>query len=100
TLDDGIANATFFGEQPPILTGGTVDEVATLMLEVIADPLDARGVGEKAVAWVKRHHSADRIAQLQLDAYAALPGVSRLREALGPITDIAAPNIWPTAMAH
>src|SRR5438105_3431919 len=27
TLDDGIANATFFGEQPPILTGGTVDEV-------------------------------------------------------------------------
>jgi len=67
---------------------------------VIDDPLDARGVGDKAIAWVKRHHSADRIAQLQLDAYAALPGVSRSREASRPITDPAELNLWATAMVQ
>ena len=73
TFDHGVANLTFFGEQPPILAAATAEEVAARMLEVIGDPLDRRGVGQTAINWVKKHHSGDRIAQLQLDAYATLP---------------------------
>jgi glycosyltransferase involved in cell wall biosynthesis len=82
TFDDGVANLTFFGEQPPILAAATAEEVVARMLEVIGDPLDRQGIGQTGISWVKRHHSGDRITQLQIDAYATLPGVSPSREGI------------------
>jgi hypothetical protein len=67
--DDGTENAVFFGEPPPILSAGNVDEIADRMRQVIADPDDNSGVGEKCALWVSKYHSALRITGLQLDAF-------------------------------
>ena len=72
TKDDGVTNSTFFGEAPPILSAGTVDEVEARMRQVMADPGDSGGVGAKAIGWIRRRHSADQIVKVQMAAFADL----------------------------
>jgi len=66
--DDGVNNATFFGEPPPIMAASTPHEIAARMEAVMHDPEDAAGIGEKGMDWVSLHHSADRIHDLQIAA--------------------------------
>ncbi len=68
--DDGINNSVFFEEPPPILAAKTAEDIAHQMAMVLDDPCDSSGVGEKGMAWVGRHHSASRLVELQLKAFA------------------------------
>lgn len=72
TAIDPIQTATFFGEAPPCLHARTVEECASRMREVIADPLDTRGLGAAAQKWMGTYHSAERIVALQAKAYSVL----------------------------
>ena len=67
--DDGINNATFFEEAPPILAAATTEQIASRMLAVMDDKEDTAGLGQAGLEWVQRHHSAERICALQLSAY-------------------------------
>ncbi|KQK29389.1 hypothetical protein ARD30_17530 [Bosea thiooxidans] len=78
TKDDGVANAVFFAEAPPLMAASSVDAIAARMRAVLDDREDQAGVGERGVEWVQRHHSANRIAQLQEEAFAALAGHPKL----------------------
>ncbi len=69
--DDGINNATFFDEPPPIMAAATAEEIAAHMEAVMDDPEDTVGIGEKGIAWVGLHHSANRIHHLQITAASA-----------------------------
>ena len=39
------------------------------MLSVLKDPEDNRGIGNDAREWIRNYHSADRVCQIQIDAY-------------------------------
>ncbi len=68
--DDGVNNAVFFEEPPPILAAATVDEIAVRMEEVLSDPGDVAGIGQRGVEWISRFHSAERLVALQQQAFA------------------------------
>ena len=72
TAIDQEQTALFFGEAPPCLSAGSVDQCASRMREVIEDPSDSRGRGEAARRWMATYHSAERIVALQSKAYRAL----------------------------
>jgi glycosyltransferase involved in cell wall biosynthesis len=72
TAIDREQTALFFGEAPPCLNAISVEECAARMLEVIEDPLDAKGSGEAARQWMATYHSAERIVALQSKAYRTL----------------------------
>ena len=57
---DREQTALFFGEAPPCLAAGTVEECAARMREVLADPLDRQGRGVAASRWMSTHHSAEQ----------------------------------------
>jgi glycosyltransferase involved in cell wall biosynthesis len=61
--------ARFFGEAPPLFSCCTPDDVARAMLQVIADPGDARLRGLAARRWIEQYHSARRIVDIQGRAY-------------------------------
>lgn len=58
--DDG-SMTKFFGEKSPILSANTPEEVAKLMMNIMADPNDKLGVGDYGRAWFARNHSSDAI---------------------------------------
>jgi glycosyltransferase involved in cell wall biosynthesis len=64
--------ARFFGEAPPCLHATTVDECAARIREVITDRQDAAGRGAAVRQWIKSRHSAERIMDLQAEAYLGL----------------------------
>lgn len=64
--------ARFFGAAPPCLYAATVDECAARIREVIADRQDAAGRGAAVRQWIKARHSAERILDLQAQAYLGL----------------------------
>ena len=72
---DNGSLAGFFEEQPPLLSANTPAELAARILEVIDDPEDAQGIGEKAKAWFRVRHSNEQLEK-QL-----LTGIKRLDEA-------------------
>lgn len=59
----------FFGAEPPMLDVRDTASVKAAMLSVLNDPDDHHGVGKDAREWIKRYHSADRVCQIQVDAY-------------------------------
>lgn len=68
----------FFGEAPPCLAAGSVEECAAQLRRIIADPADAEGLGAAAARWMSTYHSAERIVSLQAAAYRGLvePGTA------------------------
>ncbi|MBR0938038.1 glycosyltransferase family 4 protein [Bradyrhizobium jicamae] len=66
---DFTAAEKFFSKAPPIMSASTEREIAEALCQVIADQVDRRGVGETGSAWIQRYHSAERIVELQLQAY-------------------------------
>jgi glycosyltransferase involved in cell wall biosynthesis len=72
TAIDREQTALFFGEVPPCLSAGSVEECASRMREVIEDPSDSKGRGAAARRWMATYHSAERIVALQSKAYRAL----------------------------
>lgn len=69
TALDRAATTRFFGAEPPLLAASEPEEIADAMAAVIADPLDEAGLGASAQDWFARYHSADRIVDLQAEAY-------------------------------
>lgn len=83
--DDGINNGVFFEEPPPILSAETPEEIALRMAAVLDDPDDRAGLGDMGTTWVRKYHSADRIHDLQMAAF-AMPrrgAASRVQTPLG-----------------
>lgn len=70
-LDTALA-ATFFGEAPPLHCCSEPEQIATALLDIIADRNDCRRIGSANRTWIERYHSADRIVGLQVEAYAQL----------------------------
>lgn len=66
---DAEAAAAFFGEAPPLLRAATPGEVADALELLAGDLADESGRGAAAAAWFERHHSSERIVELQVDAY-------------------------------
>jgi glycosyltransferase involved in cell wall biosynthesis len=65
-----VAQATrFFGHPPPLFPCRSIEEIAEAMLSVIRDPQKAVDRGAACREWMRRHHSADRIVDLQLAVY-------------------------------
>lgn len=73
----------FFGAPPPCLAASTVSACEAQLRRVIADPLDAGGLGAAAARWMSVYHSAERIVSLQAAAYRQLIGKSLNLEARG-----------------
>jgi len=59
----------FFGAEPPLFDVRDAVSVKAAMLSVLKDPDDLQGVGRDAREWIRCYHSADRVCQIQLDAY-------------------------------
>jgi glycosyltransferase involved in cell wall biosynthesis len=74
TALDVDAAASFFGASPPLIACSSPEEIAEAMTAVLEDPLDAAGLGQRAQDWFRRYHSADRIVELQAQAYRRLVG--------------------------
>ena len=70
-LDFG-QNDDFFGRRPPILQCSSIEEIREAVRVVIDDPHDKAGIGQAGRDWMLTFHSADRIVELQLEAYARL----------------------------
>ncbi len=79
--DDGVNNAVFFAEPPPIAAASTAGEIATRMLAVMDDPDDIAGRGDAGVAWVRLHHSAERVYELQAAGFQLPSGMPSRDEA-------------------
>lgn len=62
----------FFGVAPPVYNAATPEELANAMCQIINDPNDSAGIGQKAQEWIKKYHSSDVILDLQLSAYQRL----------------------------
>jgi hypothetical protein len=62
----------FFGKIPPLLNAATSEEIAEQMRSILVDPLDQAGRGKAAQEWIHHWHGADRIVDLQLNAYRRL----------------------------
>jgi glycosyltransferase involved in cell wall biosynthesis len=73
----------FFGESPPVLAAGDVDEIAAALRTVVADPLDRASRGLAAQRWFTQFHSARRVVELQAAAYRRL-----VREGDEPIAEV------------
>ena len=54
---DNGSLAKFFGEQPPLLSANSVEEIAVAMETIINDPLDTVGYGAAARKWFCKYHS-------------------------------------------
>jgi glycosyltransferase involved in cell wall biosynthesis len=72
TAIDAAQLGSFFGEAPPCLHASTVDECAAQMRSVIADIDDKAGRGPAVRRWIKARHSAQRIMDIQAQAYAMI----------------------------
>jgi glycosyltransferase involved in cell wall biosynthesis len=59
----------FFGAPPVMFDVCDTTSVKLAMLSVLEDPEDNRGIGNGAREWIKDYHSADRVCQIQIDAY-------------------------------
>jgi hypothetical protein len=59
----------FFGAPPPLLNGGTVEEVARQLARVLDDPDDREELGLQARRWIEVFHSSTRVVALQARAY-------------------------------
>ncbi len=59
----------FFGSAPVLYNVRDVESLTSAMREVLNDPEDTKGVGEMASQWIKEYHSADKVYQIQLEAY-------------------------------
>ena len=71
TVIDTEQTAWFFGEAPPCLAAGTVEECADQLRLVMSDPEDEKGLGDLAQRWVQEYHSASRILDIQARTYGA-----------------------------
>lgn len=69
---------SFFATPPPILHAATPAEVARAMLDVLEDPVDARGIGRAGQDWMRAEHGPERQLIPQFAACA------RLLERFGP----------------
>jgi glycosyltransferase involved in cell wall biosynthesis len=69
TALDAAQTGRFFGAEPPVLAAREVPGIAAALEAVLADPLDGRGLGAAAREWFARHHSSERIVELQADGY-------------------------------
>jgi glycosyltransferase involved in cell wall biosynthesis len=70
----------FFGAAPPVLNGGTVQEVADQIRAVLHDPDDKAEIGTQGRAWIDAYHSTQRLVALQAAAYRELlEGMDGLR---------------------
>jgi glycosyltransferase involved in cell wall biosynthesis len=74
TALDPVVTEEFFGERPPVLVAHAPEEIAAALCRVAADPADEAGLGEAARDWFRRYHSAERIVELQVAAYARMLG--------------------------
>ena len=63
------AGKKFFGAPPVMFDVCDTTSVKLAMLSVLEDPEDNRGIGNDAREWIRDYHSADRVCQIQIDAY-------------------------------
>lgn len=69
---DTVTAAKFFGESPPIFSCESAEEIADAIEEIAADLDDTAGRGDALRRWFSTYHSAERIVELQVGAYARL----------------------------
>ncbi|MGH3104113.1 MAG: glycosyltransferase family 4 protein [Gaiellaceae bacterium] len=74
TALDTAQTERFFGRTPPLLAAENEHEIAAALERVLVDPQDGEGLGAAARRWFSEHHSADRIVELQANAYRRLLG--------------------------
>jgi hypothetical protein len=73
-VDVGAAER-FFSRAPPIYSASSENEICQMLEQIILDPNDQARVGDAGAEWIKHHHSAKRIVELQLEIYRKFPGV-------------------------
>jgi glycosyltransferase involved in cell wall biosynthesis len=72
---DSEAAERFFSEAPPVYSASSEDEIYQMLEKIILDRNDLAGVGDAGAEWIKNHHSAERIIELQLETYRKFPGL-------------------------
>ena len=73
-VDFGAAER-FFSEAPPVYSASSETKFTRCLRQIILDRSDLAGVGDAGAEWIKRHHSAQRIVELQLEIYRKFSGV-------------------------
>jgi glycosyltransferase involved in cell wall biosynthesis len=73
-VDFGAAER-FFSRAPPVYSASSETEIYEMLERIILDRNDLAGVGDAGAEWIKHHHSAERIVELQLEIYRKFPGV-------------------------
>jgi glycosyltransferase involved in cell wall biosynthesis len=80
-VDVGAAER-FFSKAPPVYSASSEDEIYRMLEQIVLDRDDLAGVGEAGAEWIRNHHSAERVVQLQLEIYRKFPGVPALEPQL------------------
>ncbi len=62
----------FFGASPILYDVRDQETLTRSMKMVLDDPTDQKEMGNKASDWIQMYHSADRICQIQMNAYQKL----------------------------
>jgi hypothetical protein len=73
-VDFGAAER-FFSKAPPVYSASSETEIYEMLEKIILDRDDLGGVGDAGAEWIKNHHSAKRIVELQLEIYRSFPGI-------------------------
>jgi glycosyl transferase family 1 len=73
-VDFGAAER-FFSRAPPVYSASSEAEIYEMLETIILDRSDLAGVGRAGAEWIKYHHSAKKIVELQLDSYRKFPGL-------------------------
>jgi glycosyltransferase involved in cell wall biosynthesis len=73
-VDFGAAER-FFSKAPPVYSESSETEIYEMLEKIILDRDDLGGVGDAGAEWIKNHHSAKRIVELQLEIYRSFPGI-------------------------
>jgi glycosyltransferase involved in cell wall biosynthesis len=73
-VDFGTAER-FFSKAPPVYSASSEDKIYEMLEKIILDRNDLARVGDAGAEWIKNHHSAERIVELQLETYRKFPGL-------------------------
>ena len=69
TAMDMVQGERFFGEAPPLYDVRDDKMLQEAMTAVLNDPEDTQKLGDQARDWIIDYHSADRVCEIQLEAY-------------------------------
>jgi glycosyltransferase involved in cell wall biosynthesis len=72
TCDEPGLNRKFFGVEPPLLTANTAEDAASHIERAILKEEWRADMGRKSAEWIARHHSTERIFEIQMAAIARI----------------------------